>query len=307
MIAVGSPFGLKESVTAGIISAKARGLGIAQREDFLQTDAAINPGNSGGPLVNLNGEIIGINTAISSTSGGYQGIGFAVPINLAKWVSNQLVTNGAVHRAFLGVQVQEVNGPLSKKLGLATIQGVLVTDVRPDSSGAKAGLNSGDVILEFDGQAVNTPRDLQRTVERADMAKQHTIIVMRDGQRATLTSDVAELPSNKSQASEPVATKQAEPSAFPELGLKLAPLTHEMANQLNLKSTEGVVITEVTRNSPADNVGLEAGMVIAKVGTTPVKTVAEFEVASKKVTLKDGLLLLVQTGAGSRYIVLNAE
>ena len=165
VIAVGAPFGLDETVTAGIISAKSRGIGITDREDFLQTDAAINPGNSGGPLVNLDGEVVGINTAISSTSGGYQGVGFAVPVNLARWVGDQLMAHGTVQRAFLGVGVQSVNNALSKQLGLTTVKGAVVTDIRAGSPAAKAGLLSGDVVLEFDGTAISKPADLQARVE----------------------------------------------------------------------------------------------------------------------------------------------
>ena len=161
VLALGEPFGLEGTVTAGIISAKGRGLGITDREDFIQTDAAINPGNSGGPLVNLDGEVIGINTAISTSTGGYQGVGFAIPIDLAKWVGGQLVQYGKVHRAYLGVIIQPVTQPLAEQFKVKVHQGVLVTEVQPDTPAAKAGLKAGDIILEFAGKPVSSPRELQ--------------------------------------------------------------------------------------------------------------------------------------------------
>ncbi len=153
VLALGQPFGLEGTVTAGIVSAKGRGLGIADREDFIQTDAAINPGNSGGPLVNLDGEVVGINTAISTSNGGYQGVGFAIPIDLAKWVGGQLANGGKVHRSYLGVIIQPVTQPLAEQFKVKVHQGVLVTEVRPDTPAAKAGLKPGDIILKFAGQA----------------------------------------------------------------------------------------------------------------------------------------------------------
>ncbi|MCA9223426.1 MAG: trypsin-like peptidase domain-containing protein, partial [Planctomycetales bacterium] len=161
VLALGQPFGLEDTVTAGIISAKHRGIGITARENFLQTDAAINPGNSGGPLVNLDGEVIGINTAISSRTGGNDGIGFAVPINLAKWVGDQLVHGGAVHRAYLGVGIQPVTATLAEQFKVKPREGVAVTEVFPSTPAAIAGLQSGDVIVEYAGVAVSSPNELQ--------------------------------------------------------------------------------------------------------------------------------------------------
>ena len=196
VIAVGAPFGLKETVTAGIISAKSRGIGIMAREEFLQTDAAINPGNSGGPLVNLNGEVVGINTAISSTTGGYQGIGFAIPINMAQWVGDQLVETGSVQRAFLGVGIQQVTSHLSQQFGLGTVAGAAVTEIHPQSPAANAGVETGDVIVEFDGREIDSPRMLQGTVERAAVGKDHKLIVMRKGKRVPLTVRISARPKN---------------------------------------------------------------------------------------------------------------
>ncbi|MCC6512097.1 MAG: trypsin-like peptidase domain-containing protein, partial [Pirellulaceae bacterium] len=174
VLALGQPFGLESTVTAGIVSATHRGVGINARESFLQTDAAINPGNSGGPLVNLDGQIIGINTAISSRGGGNDGVGFAVPINLARWVGDQLVKNGEVRRAYLGVGIQPVNATLAKQFNVKPREGVVVTDVYPDTPADKAGLKSGDVIRTFAGVKVDSPRELQLLVERAEPGRPHT-------------------------------------------------------------------------------------------------------------------------------------
>ncbi len=196
VIAAGNPFGLSETVTAGIISAKGRGLGITARDEFLQTDAAINPGNSGGPLVNLHGEVIGINTAISSTTGGYQGIGFAIPVNVAKWVSRQLAETGEVRRAYLGVGIQELTPELASQLDVdPSINGVVVTHVYPDSPGDQAGLEAGDIVVRFDGESITTPRRLQSLAERSEVGSTQPMTVIRDGERRELEVAMEELPS----------------------------------------------------------------------------------------------------------------
>ncbi|MCA8997276.1 MAG: Do family serine endopeptidase, partial [Planctomycetaceae bacterium] len=302
VLAVGSPFGLDETVTAGIISAKSRGMGIAEREDFLQTDAAINPGNSGGPLVNLNGEVVGINTAISTRGGGSDGIGFAVPINLAKWVSDQLADSGSVRRAFLGVGIQPVNNSLSEQLGLKTVEGALVTEVRPDTAAAKAGLEVGDVIAKFDGQAIADPRSLQNSVERADLKSTHKLTVIRNGAPLTFEVRLQAMPDSLTLANS--TPPKAETEAFNSLGIEVSDLTEEIASQLEIPKTSGVLITSVQPGTPAEESGLEPGMVIARVGTRAVASAKEFEKALLDVNLKDGVLLLVKTSQGSRFLVL---
>jgi len=306
VIAVGAPFGLDETVTAGIISAKSRGIGITAREEFLQTDAAINPGNSGGPLVNLDGEVVGINTAISSTSGGYQGIGFAVPVNLARWVGDELMAHGTVQRAFLGVGIQSIDSTLSKQLGLNTIKGAVVTDVRPGSPAAKAGLQSGDVVLEFDGAGISKPSDLQGRVERASLTDAHKIVVIRDGKTTTLNVNVEVMPANLSGAdpAESVEPTTPAPSEFNGLGLQLSDLVPDVAKQLGMEGAAGVVITGVESGSPADHAGLKDGMVIRKVGQTMVNSMDDFRSAMNDVSLKDGVLMLVRVGDASRFIVV---
>ncbi|MCX7399298.1 MAG: Do family serine endopeptidase [Planctomycetales bacterium] len=303
VIAVGAPFGLDETVTAGIISAKARGIGITAREEFLQTDAAINPGNSGGPLVNLDGQVIGINTAISSTSGGYQGIGFAVPVNLARWVGDELMAHGTVQRAFLGVGIQSIDSTLSKQLGLDTVRGAVVTDVRAGSPAANAGLLSGDVILEFDGTSITKPADLQGRVERASLKDVHKVVVLRDGKKMSIDVRVEAMPTTVS-AAEPTKAEKSTSSEFNGLGLQLSDLTPDVASQLGMSDVNGVVITGIKPGSPAANAGLEDGMVIRKVGKTSVKSVTEFGDAVKEFKPEDGVLMLVQAGESSRFVVV---
>ncbi|MCA9056126.1 MAG: Do family serine endopeptidase [Planctomycetaceae bacterium] len=306
VLAVGSPFGLDDTVTAGIISAKSRGMGITEREDFLQTDAAINPGNSGGPLVNLQGEVVGINTAISTRGGGNDGIGFAVPVNLARWVSHQLVESGTVERAFLGIGIQQVSNDLSKQFGLETVRGALVTEVRPDTAAAKAGLQVGDVVVEFDGHPVLDPRGLQNIVERAVLSDTHRLAVVRNGERVVVDVQLQTMPQTVA-ASHP-GSGSAQKSEFDQLGLQVADLTTDVAEQLGLaKTTSGVVITAVTAGSAASNLGLKEGMVISQVGKTAIKNVDDFRTAMKDANLNSGLLLLVQTPEGSQFLVLKSE
>ena len=196
VLALGNPFGLEGTVTAGIVSAKGRGIGLNERENYIQTDAAINPGNSGGPLVNLDGEVIGINTAISSSSGGNEGIGFAIPINQAKWIARQLTDGDTVHRARLGVMIQPLTHELAQHFNLKTREGVLVAGVSPDSPAEKAGFKPGDVIVEFAGKTVHSPQDLQGLVEQSPIGKEQTVAVFRDGKRVELKVVPNEMPAD---------------------------------------------------------------------------------------------------------------
>jgi len=307
VIALGQPFGLEGTVTAGIVSAKGRGIGITARENFIQTDAAINPGNSGGPLVNLKGEVIGINTAISSSSGGYQGVGFAVPVNLAKWVGGQLEKHGVVHRAYLGVMIQPVTHPLAEQFGVKVHEGVLVTEVQPDTPAGKAGLKSGDVIVEFAGKPVASPQELQGVVERTEIGGKAPIVVVRDGKRVNLTVTLGEQPENYGLArNESRGFSKPESSTFDKLGLQMETLSPEVAEQLGVKDTSGVVITDVRTGSPADQAGLESGMVITQANHQPVKNLDDFRKATDNQSLEKGALLLVRTSEGARFVVLKA-
>lgn len=308
VLALGQPFGLQDTVTQGIISAKNRGIGITKHAEFLQTDAAINPGNSGGPLVNLRGEVVGLNTAISSTSGGYQGIGFAVPVNVVKWVVPQLLKDGKVQRAFLGVGIQLVDQALADQLGMGTPSGAVVTDVQPKSPAGEAGMQSQDVIVEFADQPVQNPRQLQAIVSRSPLGSKQPVVVLRDGKRVTLHVLVREAPANYGERNLPEkATEPGSGEQFKNLGLELAPLSKDVAEQLGLKEPNGVVIVSVADGSPAAAAGLRPSQAIVQVGRTPVKTVDEFKAAIKNAPLEKGVLLLVRTEEGSRFVVVKTK
>ena len=251
VLAMGQPFGLESTVTAGIISATHRGVGINARETFLQTDAAINPGNSGGPLVNLDGQVVGINTAISSRGGGNDGVGFAVPINLAKWVAEQLADGGAVRRAYLGVGIQSIDAKLAEQFGVKPRQGVLVTEVYPDTPAAKAGLKAGDVIVEYAGIPVSSPQDLQVIVERSKLGHRHDLKVVREGQMTTLGFVPEEQPDNFGEQTSSVGRMNAVPSSsgLESFGVDISDLTADVARQLGMKEDAGVVITDVEDGS----------------------------------------------------------
>jgi serine protease Do len=308
VLALGQPFGLEGTVTAGIVSAKGRGIGIADRENFIQTDAAINPGNSGGPLVDIDGKVIGITTAISTTNGGYQGVGFAIPSNLAKWVGGQLVQNGKVRRAYLGVMIQPVSQPLAEQFHVKVHQGVLVTEVRPDTPAAKAGLKSGDIILRFAGEAVSSPRELQGIVEKTKIGQSEPLLVLRDGKQLTLKATCGELPAEAAvaMAGSP-GSESPQTAQFDKLGIEVENLTPQIAEQLAVKVDHGAAITEVRNGSLAEMAGLAAGMVITEADRQPVKSVADLRKALAAKPLSQGLLLLVQSAQGSRFVVLRAE
>jgi serine protease Do len=308
VLALGEPFGLEGTVTAGIVSAKGRGLGIAGREDFIQTDAAINPGNSGGPLVDLDGEVIGINTAISSMSGGNQGVGFAVPVNLAKWVGGELEKNGTVRRAYLGVIIQPVTQSLAEQFNVKAKEGVLVTDVQPDSPAAKAGIKQGDIVLGVAGKTVSSPRELQGLVERVAIGSKQTLNILRDGRRISLDVICKEMPAKLDLAEQrSMPAEKEESSSFDKLGVKVENLTAKVAEQLGIKADQGVVITDVQSGSPADLAGLSPGMVISETNRHAVASVDDFRKALGSKSLEKGVLLLLHTPEGSRFVVIEVE
>jgi serine protease Do len=313
VIAIGNPFELDQTVSAGIISGKGRELRRGQRTRYLQTDAAINPGNSGGPLVNLMGEVIGINTAIASTSGGYQGIGFAIPSNLAKWIVGQLMTSGSVRRAYLGVGIEMLNGELAEKFGVERNKGVLVAEIFKDSPAAAAGFKEGDVITEFAGKPVRTPRDLQEIVEQSALDTDQKVAIMRDGKPTTLTVRVKALPEkfgSTAAAERPESNDTSKPGfQSEELGIEVTDLTADQAEKLGLGDHKGVVITDVKEDSVAAEAGLRVGMLVTRVGKDishlkDVHTVDQFKAAMKDGSVKDGILLHVRTDEGARFIVV---
>jgi serine protease Do len=310
VLAIGQPFGLENTVTKGIVSATGRAVGITRYDEFIQTDAAINPGNSGGPLVNLQGEVIGINTAINSSSGGFQGVGFAIPVNLAKWVSGQLVKEGKVHRAYLGVGIQKIDQSIATQLELPTQQGALVTEVQPDSPAAKAGFQSQDVIVEFGGSKISSPSQLQGVVSRSPINSNLKVEVRRSGKPVELTVNLREMPTNYGEPNARPSDAEGEGTQtkhYDKLGLQVGPLTNDVAHQLGISGTSGVVVTAVEDGSPADKAGLAPSQVITQVGRQSVKSVAEFEAEVKNTSPEKGVLMLVRSAEGSRFVVLKSE
>ncbi|MEM9827173.1 MAG: Do family serine endopeptidase, partial [Planctomycetota bacterium] len=303
VLALGQPFGLESSVTAGIISAKQRSMGITERENFLQTDAAINPGNSGGPLVSLNGEVIGINTAIKSGGGGgNDGVGFAVPSNMARWVAEQLIETGQVRRAYLGVSIQPVDAELADSLGIPPRSGVVVSDVIDGTPAADTGLQAGDVIVAFNGTPINAVSQLQSVVERSKFGTQVPIEINRDGSRMTLQYTPTERPKSFGQSSSRSMTPQRPSVDIGPWGLEVAALDEDTAKALDIDDAEGVVITEVKSGSPAAAKGLQPGAVIVQVNRKPVRSVEDFKAIAE--ASDDDLLLLVKRPTGSGFVVL---
>jgi serine protease Do len=308
VIAIGNPFELETTVSAGIISGKGRELGSVRRAKFLQTDAAINPGNSGGPLVNLQGEVIGINTAIASNSGGYQGIGFAIPVNLAKWVSGQLIAKGSVERGYLGVSIGPLEADVAEKLATPGTKGVLVTEVMPGSPAEQGGMKELDIVTSFDGTAVDGPRSLQEVVERSAIGKPHDVVVVRGGREVTLKVAVKPLP--EAIARRDRGDVEAAPSGegtfyAADLGLEVRDKDDDA--EAAYPGAAGVVVERLDADGIAAAAGLAPGLLIRRVGTTEVKDVKEFEKALAKEKLDDGVLLQVRTPRGNQVLMLRKE
>jgi serine protease Do len=293
VLAIGNPFGLNQTVTQGIVSAVGRAnVGIADYEDFIQTDAAINPGNSGGALVNARGQLIGINTAIFSRSGGYMGIGFAVPSDMARSVMDSLVKNGKVIRGWLGVSIQEVTPDLAKQFGIKEARGALVSEVIPDSPAAAAGLKSGDIITAFDGKPVDSPSLLRNVVAEVPVGTTVKIEVLRDKKTVTLKAKIAEQPKDMDQPEGETAQGEGEDTALS--GVEVQNLTPDIANQLGLHpGVTGVVITGVDEGSAAEDAGLQEGDVITEINRHAVRNIGDFTRLSKKLSNKDSALLFI--------------
>jgi serine protease Do len=279
-LAIGDPFGVGQTVTMGIVSAMNRGnLGIEDYEDFIQTDAPINPGNSGGALINDRGELVGINTAIlSGGSGGNQGIGFAVPINLARSVMSQILDHGKVNRAYLGIMVQDVTPGISKAMNLKDMKGVLVGDVSPTGPAMKSGVQRGDVIVELNGKPMEDSRQLRNTISMMDPTATVKLKLLRNGNPTDVSVKLGELPNDKEQA------KTEEGSSEKALdGVTVENLNAQTGRQLGLPgTTSGVVVTDIDPSSPLASAGLRRGDVIQEVNHQPVKTVAQLEEAVRK-------------------------
>jgi len=292
VLAVGSPFGLQSTVTAGIVSAKARQIGQGPFDDFLQTDAAINPGNSGGPLVNMQGEVIGINTAIVA---GGSGIGFAIPSNMARKVYVELLAKGKVTRGWLGVSIQPLTPELARSFGAKDVKGVLISDIVPDSPAARAGLKPGDILLEFEGKRMEGPGDLQRAVGLFAPGQSARLKVWREQGERAVEVKIGEAPEERE-------LQQRQGRARSLLGLEVRPITPEIARQLNLRSSEGVVVTRVEEGSAAAEAGVQRGDVIREVNRQRVTVLADFERLTRSLKEGDKLTMRLQRGQASMYV-----
>jgi serine protease Do len=294
VVAIGNPFGLGQTVTAGIASAKGRLIGAGDYDDFIQTDASINPGNSGGPLFNLQGEVVGINTAVVAAG---QGIGFAIPINLAREVLTQLREKGRVTRGFLGVQVQQVTPELAQSFGLDQPRGALVAFVQPNSPGDQAGIQKGDVIVEFNGRKIVDMHELPRLVANTAPGSEAGVKLVRKKQERTVRVSVGDMPE------EPRQSSAGEPSGG-ELGLAVQELTPEIARQLSLPDTPGMVVADVEEGGPADEVGMRRGDLILEVNRQKVTNIQDFQAALGHPTDTKSVLFLIRRGDSTVYVAL---
>lgn len=297
-MAIGNPFGLDSTVTSGIVSAKGRHIGQGPYDNFIQTDASINPGNSGGPLINLRGEVIGINTAIFSRSGGNIGIGFAIPINLVKELLPQLRGKGKVTRGYLGVLIQKVTPEIAESLGMDRARGALVANVSKDGPAEKAGVKVGDVIIEFDGKEVKDSGELPIIVARTPVDRRVRMKVLRDKKEVQLSVNVGELKDEEIVASAPEKG---------ELGMTVQRLTPQIAESLGLEKTEGVVVSAVDPGSAADEAGIRRGDVILEVDRKPIRSLEEYKSALSGIRKGKGVLLLVRRGESTLFLALKPQ
>ena len=297
VVAIGNPFGLDHTVTAGILSARGRTIGAGPYDDFLQTDASINPGNSGGPLLNLNGEVIGINTAIVP---GGTGIGFAIPTALAKSIVIQLKEKGRVVRGWLGVIIQKITPNMAKKFKLENDHGALVADVADDGPAQKAGITRGDVIVRFDGTDIKDYSDLPAVVANTPVGKEVAVDLMRNGKRITISVTIAELKDDTM----PGGKAEARPT---ELGLTVKELTPELAARLGLEGEKGVVIAGIANGSPAAESGMKPGDLVVEINRQPVPDLATYSRIARDVEKGDIVLFLVRRGPNTLFFTLEAE
>ncbi|MFC6672154.1 Do family serine endopeptidase [Marinobacterium aestuariivivens] len=299
VVAIGNPFGLNHTLTVGVVSAKGRtSLGINDYEDFIQTDAAINPGNSGGPLVNLEGKVVGINTAIFSRSGGYMGVGFAIPSNLARVISSQLIEDGEVTRGYLGVVIQQLTADLAESFGIEPGRGVVIAQVSDGSPAQRAGLRQGDVVLSYRGEPVTDVGNFRNRVSLTPPGTGASLTVLRDGERKLLSVTIGRLDREK------LAMADDQQRSSDEIGLTVQTLTPQLAEKYGGKPGEGVVVTDVQQGSIASMAGIEPGTLILQVDRKTVNSAAEFERAVRQRS-RNRLLLLIREQNVQRYLVLS--
>jgi serine protease Do len=299
VVAIGNPFGLGGTVTAGIVSQKGRVIGAGPYDNFIQTDASINPGNSGGPLFNLKGEVVGVNTAIIA---GGQGIGFAIPVNMVKEVLVQLKEKGKVTRGWIGVSIQEVTPEIASSFGLKEPVGALVSSVMPGDPAEKGGIEAGDIVVEFDGTQIENVNDLPRTVAAVPPGKKAKVRVIRDGKEKILFVEIAE----KSEPGEE-APKEEVGKVEEKLGLSVRDITPEIAQRLGIKDTAGVFVNAVKRGSPAADAGIRRGDIIKEMNRKPVRDVEEYNEAIKDALKDDVILLLVSRGDRAFYVTIKVK
>jgi len=308
VLALGNPFNVGTSVTQGIISATGRTTNINELESYIQTDAAVNPGNSGGPLINLNGQVIGINTAISSNSGGYDGVSFAIPINMVRGIADQLISTGTVKRSFLGIGLQPLDEKLQSYFNVDA--GVLVTLVNPDTPASKAGVQPRDIIVELAGKKITNRSMLMNMVDSLPAGKSQPMVVLREGKRVELSVTPEQMPEGYTSALKRTM-KTAEPTKTDEkteskLGISVISISPDIAQQLGLKdSVKGVVVKKVELGGAAQEAGIGGGDVIVSVNQQPVTTPAEFGEALKKGDAKKGHLLEVSRDGASLLVVVH--
>ena len=294
VMAIGNPFGLAQTVTAGIVSAKGRVIGSGPYDDYIQTDASINPGNSGGPLFSADGKVIGINTAIIA---GGQGIGFAIPINMAKEVVAQLRDKGKVTRGYLGIHFQPLNADLAKSFGLDTDNGALIANVEKDAPADRAGLKAGDIILEYDGKPITEGNELPRYVAVTPIDKKVKLVIFRDGKRQEVTVAIARLKDGEAQA-EVSGVSESE-----TIGIVVQEVTRELASRLGIRDTKGLIISEVKPGSPAEDVGITAGDVIIEFNGQRPNTLEMYNASAAKLKKGDVARLLLKRPDGAIYYV----
>jgi serine protease Do len=306
VVVIGNPFGLDHTVTAGIISAKGRRLSSSNYDQFLQTDAAINRGNSGGPVFNLDGEVIGISTAIIAPSIG-QGIGFAIPINVAKTIIPQLLEHGKVIRGWLGVYIQNITPDLAESFHLKRDQkGAVVTKVVKNGPADKAGIKEGDVIIKFDGKEVKSADDLPWLVSNTPIGTRADVVILRHGKEKTIKVTIGELPSN-TEISSMIAPQKTENVSEKKLGITVSNITPDLQKEYNIQATRGVVVTNVAEGSPADMAGIEKGDVIKQVNQQDVNNVQDYSKILSSVEKGEMVSLLITRGNANIYVAMTAQ
>ena len=299
VLALGNPFGLSNTLTAGIVSAKGRSrIGITDYEDFIQTDAAINPGNSGGPLIDLDGRVVGINTAIATRTGGYMGVGFAIPISLASAIERQIIDHGSVTRGHLGVVIQDLTPDLATSLAVEGTKGVLVSEVEEDSPAAEAGLRTGDIIVALDGSPVERVEELRNRIALTAPEDKVELTYLRDGRRQTVRIEVG-----KQSGSDLAGAVGPGQESAHDLGLEVQELSGDLARQLGFVGQEGVLVTNVASGSVADRAGIRPGMLIQQVDRQTVSDVSQFRDALEA-SKGNRVLLLVRDDRAAHFVVL---